>query len=101
MFSIPNYSDFMKSWVNLASAYTEMSLNASEVIYHRTLKMASGSMTPPEAVEMVMEKCTAFASSTENATMAAAKGGDMLGIATAALTPYGTKARENADEMRG
>lgn len=101
MFPLNGYPEFMTSWMKLATAYTEMSVNAGEVIYHRTLRMACGTMTQPEAMEMVMEKATAFASATESATLAAARGGDMLGIATAALRPYDIKTRSNVRDLRG
>jgi hypothetical protein len=49
---------------------------------------------------MVMEKATAFALASEKAAVAAAKGGDATRIATAALRPYGTKARSNVRRLR-
>ena len=68
-----------------------MSMSAGEVIMRRIMRMASGAMTPPEAVGMVMEKATAFAAATERAAVAAARGGDAAKIATAALRPYGAQ----------
>ena len=75
-------------------------MSAGEVIFHRSMRMASGTMTPPEAVGMVMEKATAFAASAEKATVAAARGGDPVKIATAALRPYGSKTRSNVRKLR-
>ena len=39
----------------------------------RTMRMSQGKMTGPEAMGMVMEKATAFATATERAAVAAAK----------------------------
>lgn len=101
MFQMPNYLNTMTSWMKFATSYSEMSLHAGEVILRRTMKMASGSMSHPEAVAMVLEKPTAFASATERATVAAARGGDALAIANAALRPYRAKTRSNARRLRG
>jgi hypothetical protein len=49
---------------------------------------------------MMMEKATAFASATEKAAVAAARGADPAGIATAALAPITAKARSNARKYR-
>lgn len=84
----------------LAFAYTEMTMAAGEVIFRRSLQMSQGTMTPADAMGMVMEKATAFAASAENATVAAAKGGDPIGIATAALQPYGLKTSSNVRKLR-
>ncbi|MER2508820.1 MAG: hypothetical protein ABTQ27_08675 [Amaricoccus sp.] len=96
-----SYPEFLNSWVKLTTACVDISLNASEVIFRRTMKIASGEMSRPEAVAMVLEKATAFASATERATVAAARGGDAIGIASAALKPYRTKTRSNARRLRG
>lgn len=101
MFQIPDYFNMMTSWAKFANSYSEMSMHASEVILRRTMKIASGSMSQPEAIAMVMEKPTAFANATERATVAAARGGDALAIANAALRPYRTKTRSNARMLRG
>jgi hypothetical protein len=95
-----NPMDTMFDWMRVASAYHKMSLAAAEVIAHRTMMMASGAMTGPEAMGMVMEKATVFATSTERAAMAAAGGAEPARIASAALRPYSTKTRANARKMR-
>lgn len=100
MFAFRGYNDYMDQWLKLADAYGEMSMNAAEVIYRRTFRMASGAMTPPEAVAMVMEKATAFATAAEGATVAAALSGDPMHIASAALKPYRAKTRANARKLR-
>ncbi len=101
MSTIQTYPQFLSSWMRLTTAYVDMNINAAEVILRRTLKIASGSMSQPEAVAMVLEKATAFASATERATVVAARGGDALGIASAALRPYRAKTRSNARRLRG
>lgn len=101
MLSFNDYTACANSWMKFATAYYEMSMHAAEVITWRTLRMASGTMTPPEAIGMVMEKATAFAIASERAAVAAANGGDMMKIASAALKPYGAKTRSNARKLRG
>ncbi len=93
--------DAYASWTRFAFAYSQMSMAAGEVIFRRSLQMSQGVMTPADALGMVMEKATAFAASTEKAAVAAARGGDALGIATAALVPYGATTRANVRKLRG
>ena len=78
------------AWMKLATSYSRMTMSAAEVIMRRSMRMASGAMTPPEAIGMVMEK----------ATVAAARGGDAARIASAALRPYGSKTRSNVRKLR-
>jgi hypothetical protein len=92
--------EMMNSWSRFALAYTQMSVAAGEVITRRGIRMAQGSVGPAEAMGMVMEKATAFALASEKAAVAAAGGGDMLKVATAALGPYGTQTRSNAQKLR-
>lgn len=88
------------AWMDYAAAYSEMSLAAGEIIMRRTHRMATGAMTPPEALAMVLEKSTAFAIATERAALAAARGGDPTKVLTAALGPYGDKTRSNVRSLR-
>ena len=88
------------AWMKLATSYSRMTMSAAEVIMRRSMRMASGAMTPPEAIGMVMEKATAFAAAAEKATVAAARGGDAARIASAALRPYGSKTRSNVRKLR-
>jgi hypothetical protein len=81
-------------------AYGQMCAASAEIIARRCMRMAQGSMTGPEAVGMVLEKATAFATATERATVAAAAGGDPVRIATAALRPYTAKTRSNIRQLR-
>lgn len=88
------------AWMDFGAAYLRMSMSAGEVIARRTQRMALGTMTTPEALAMVLEKGTAFAAATEGAAVAAARGGNPLRVATAALKPYGAKTRSNARKLR-
>ena len=93
-------SNPVAAWIDYATAFSEMSLAASEIILRRTHRMATGAMTPPEALAMVLEKGTAFAVAAERAALAAARGGDAAKILTAALGPYGDKTRSNVRKLR-
>lgn len=100
MFTAPKGSGVLTAWVQFAIAYQEMSLAAGEVILRRTLRMSQGKMTGPEAVGMVMEKTSAFATAAERAAVATARGANPLAIATAALRPIRAKTRSNARKLR-
>lgn len=100
MRATPTSMKAINEWMAFATAYTRMSMAAGEVIARRTQRMAMGAMTPHEAMAMVLEKGTAFATATERAAVAAARGGDPVRVATAALKPYGTKTRSNARKLR-
>ncbi len=90
----------MQAWYEYSTAYSRMLMQAGEVIARRSQQMAMGTMTGPEASGMVMEKMTAMVSAAEKAAVAAARGANPLGIATAALKPYGTRTRANARRLR-
>lgn len=95
-----NPMDMMAAWMKVASSYNEMALSAGEVIARRTMLMASGAMTVPEAMGMVMEKVTIFATATERASLAAAGGADPVRITAAALKPYSTQTQSNLRKLR-
>lgn len=99
-FSIGRSFEAARAAAELMVAYQVMTVAAAEVILRRTQMMASGRMSPPDAVAMVLEKATVFAAAAEKATVAAAKGGDPVRVATAALAPYGTKTRANVRRLR-
>lgn len=88
------------AWMNYAAAYSRMSLAAAEIIMLRTQRIATGAMTPSEALAMVLEKSSAFALASERAALAAANGGDAAKIMTEALAPYGAKTRSNVRKLR-
>ena len=84
---------------SLHTAWTRLAMAAGEVIVRRSLLMAQGAMTAAEATRMVAEKHAAFADSAERAGRAMAGGATAAGIAEAALTPYGRRARANAKRL--
>ena len=96
-----NPMDMMFAWMKIATSYNMMMLSAGEVIARRTMMMASGAMTGPEAMGMMMEKATIFATASERASVAAAGGGDPAQITAAALKPYSAKTRANVRKLRG
>ncbi|MFO7648601.1 hypothetical protein [Halomonas campaniensis] len=96
-----NPMDMMFAWMKIATSYNMMMLSAGEVIARRTMMMASGAMTGPEAMGMMMEKATIFATASERASVAASRGADPAQITAAALKPYSTKTRSNARKLRG
>lgn len=100
MMFAPNALKTFQEWNDFVLAYARMNVAAAEVILRRTQRMASGAMTPHEALAMVLEKPTAFASAAERATVMAAKGGDAVQIASAALKPFGVKTRSNVRRLR-
>jgi hypothetical protein len=77
-----------------------MAIAAGEVFFRRSLMMAGGSMSVPDAVNMVAEKATTLAETAAEATTARVKGEDPVGVATAALEPYGTWTAANVRELR-
>lgn len=90
----------MVAWADFATAYSQMAVASNEIILRRTHRMATGAMTPPEALAMLLEKGTAFAIASEGAALAAARGEDAARIMTAALAPYGAKTRANVRKLR-
>lgn len=100
MFMINQGLQANRAMMELAMAYHAMSLAAAEVIFRRTLQIATGTMSPPDALAMVLEKGTVFADAAEKAAVVAAKGGDPVRIVHAALRPYGTKTKANVRRLR-
>jgi hypothetical protein len=100
MFSPYTQLQATTAWVNFAFAYSQMTVASAEIIARRCLRMAQGSMTGPEAIGMVLEKATAFATAAEHAAVAAATGADPVRIASAALKPYSTKTKSNVRLLR-
>lgn len=98
----PAYSQMQAAtaWMNFSLAYGQMSVAAAEVIARRCMRMAQGSMTGSEAIGMVLEKATAFATAAERAAVAAATGADPVRIAEAALHPYTVKTSSNVRRLR-
>jgi len=100
MYPVWNQLNMANSWMEFANSYAQMAAAAGEVIVRRSIRMSQGAMTGPEALGMVMEKATAFATATEQAAVAAATGADPARIATAALRPIHAKARSNVRKYR-
>jgi hypothetical protein len=100
MYGIGRNFEATRQLMTLAAAYQAMTVAAAEVIFRRSLQMATGSMSPPDAFGMVMEKATVFAAAAERAAVAAARGGDPVRVATAALGPYGIKTKANVRRLR-
>ncbi len=96
-----NPMNMMFAWMKIASSYNMMMLSSSEVIARRMMMMASGAMTGPEAMGMVMEKGTIYATASERAAVAMASGADPAKITAAALKPYTTKTQSNVRKLRG
>jgi flagellar biosynthesis/type III secretory pathway ATPase len=61
MFNFNYGLDGMQSLMRYAMAYQTMAIAAGEVFFRRSLIMASGSMSVPDAVNMVAEKATTLA----------------------------------------
>ena len=88
------------AWSRFASTFGRMQMSAAEVIARRTTMMAQGAMSQPEAVRMLLEKPATFAFAAEKAMTAAARGGDAMTVANAALRPIGRKTAANARRLR-
>src|SRR5918996_1464265 len=73
--------------LQLAMAYHTMAILAREVFFRRSLMMASGSMSAPDAVNIVVEKATTFAEAAGEAIAAVVKGEDPVGVATRRSNP--------------
>ncbi|PAU76081.1 hypothetical protein CK498_14350 [Halomonas salipaludis] len=93
--------NMMFAWMKIASSYNQMMLSAGEVIVRRTMMMASGTMSVPDAMSMMMEKDTIYATASERAAVAMASGADPARITAAALKPYSTKTHSNVRKLRG
>ena len=100
MFNFGHGTDAVRSLMQLAAAYQTMAISAGEVFFRRSLMMASGSMSAPDAVDIVVEKATTFAEAAGEATAAVVEGEDPVGVASAALEPYGTRTEANVRELR-
>ena len=90
----------MQSWARLNTSYAKMSMSAGEVILRRSIMMAQGAMSAPEATKMLLEKPAAFAVAAEKAITAAARGAHPTSVAEAALRPIGARTRANARRLR-
>ena len=87
--------------MQFATDFQAMTIAAGEVFFRRSLMLASGSAGAPEVVGMVAEKATTFAEAAAETIAAMANGEDPVGVATAALEPYGTRTAANVRDLRG
>jgi hypothetical protein len=78
----------------------KLAFAATETIWHRSLQMAMGTMTPTENVSMWWEKPTAMVSGMEKAAHAAISGKSAPQVFKAALAPMTAKASANAKRLR-
>ena len=74
-------------------------LAAQQVIDHRTMQMALGTMKPEEATRMVLEKPAAFMKAFEMAARSNAASRGHAATALAALKPIGEKTASNAKRL--
>jgi hypothetical protein len=100
MFNFGQGIGVVRSLMRFATAYQTMAISAGEVFFRRSLMMASGSMSAPDAINIAVEKATTFAEAAGEATDAVVKGEDPVGVASAALEPYGTRTEANVRELR-
>ena len=90
----------LDAWSRVAGAYTRLTIASAEVIARRSAMIAQGSMSAPEAAQMMLEKPAAFATSAQRAMVAAVQGRDAAAITSAALRPLKTTAAANARRLR-
>lgn len=86
-----NVSDFMTD-------YNQMQADAGRIIQKRITMMLTGTMSAPEACEMVGEKMIAMADSFLGA-MFASFTGDVTDVMAAALVPYREKTAINVRRL--
>ena len=97
------YSFLLQSghnWQKAAIEEQEMLLAASEVIWHRSWQMLTGTMSANEATRMVLEKPVAFARAAQQIGEAVVGGEDPGAITRAAVQPLRREARSNARRLR-
>lgn len=87
-------------WHRTAVAWQQMWIAASEVIWRRSFRMMTGTMTATEANRMVVEKPVAFALAAQQAALAAMAGQSGARQAGRAIAPVRQKARANARRLR-
>lgn len=94
------YLEAATAWQKVAVQSAELSLNASEVIWRRSLMMGTGQMRPAEATRMVFEKPIAFSSAFLRGGWAALHHPMGAQAALCTLAPIGKRARNNAKRLR-
>lgn len=84
----------------LMAQQQKLALAASETIWHRSLQLALGKMSPVETASMWVEKPTAFVTGFEKAAIAAVSGKSPAKVMQAAWAPVTAKASSNAKRLR-
>lgn len=87
-------------WLGLARQATQLYWDSAFVIADRSHKMASGQMTAAEWHRMVSEKPDAFMSAMRSGSGAMMRGGSPAQVASAAVSPIGKRAGQNARRLR-
>lgn len=100
MYDPKPWFDALSTWQKAGAAYGQMLMSANEVIWHRTTRMALGTMTPKEAAQMVFEKPAAFAKAMEKAAVASAAGQGTAAAALASTLPIRARTTANAKRLR-
>ena len=91
---------YLRSWQKPMLACQQIWLAASEVVWKRTIQMATGTMSAAETTRMVMEKPVALAQAARDAWFAAAFGKDGSMISVLAIKLVHRKVRSNAKRLR-
>lgn len=92
--------EMANEWLLLVVSLSQMNAAAAEVIARRTMRMMQGDMTLAETVEIVTEKPMAMAIACKKAALAAARCGDPVQIAHAAVMPFRDKTLSNLSQLR-
>ena len=90
----------VQDYTNALFQQQKLAMAATETIWHRSIQMALGQMSPMENMAMWMEKPTAMFNGFENASIAAVAGKSPLKVMQAALEPMTSKASSNAKRLR-
>ena len=88
-----------RTWQAAGMAYGQMLMTAQQVIAHRTMQMALGTMKPEEATRMVLEKPAAFMKAFEMAARSAAASRGHAATTLAGIRPIGAKTASNAKRL--
>lgn len=90
---------FAPQWFKLATDLTDLSLDASMVVFCRTSRFFGGQLSQAEAARMFEEKPLALASAYREIFFASIRASTPAVTARAALRPVATTARENAQRL--
>ena len=90
----------MNAWWDMLMAGQRMWMSAGEVIWRRSMLMATGALTPTEATRMVTEKASAFATGTMAAGSAVMRNRPAAEIVAAGMRPVARAAAANTGRLR-